>query len=67
MAKFRLWEIRDKRGITLAELEKMTGLGKTTLNNIENGKVSPTICEVERICKALDISFKELFESEYNP
>ncbi len=67
MAQFRLWEIRNKRGITLIELGKMTGLGKTTLNNIENGKVPPTVYEVEKICKALGMTFKELFHSKYNP
>lgn len=67
MAEFHLWEIRNGKGITLKELEKMTGLGKTTLNNIENKKVSPTIYEVERICEALGITFKELFVSQYNP
>lgn len=59
--------MRRKRGITLKELEKMTGLGKTTLNNIENEKVSPTLLELEKICKGMGITFKELFRSEYNP
>ncbi len=66
MAVIHLWQIRHERGITLKELEKLTGLGKTTLNNIENEKVSPTICEVEMICEALGITFKELFSSKYN-
>lgn len=67
MASIHLWEIRHKRGITLKELEKLTGLGKTTLNNIENEKVSPTVNEVEMICEALEITFKELMESNFNP
>ena len=67
MAVIYLWQIRRQRGITLKELEKMTGLGKTTLNNIENQRVSPTIKSAERICEALGITFKDLFESEYNP
>ncbi len=67
MAEFHLWEIRNGRGITLKGLEKMTGIGKTTLNNIENSRVSPTIYEMERICGALGVTFKELFDSEYNP
>lgn len=66
MAVIHLWEIRHKRGITLKELEEMTGIGKTTLNNIENGKNSPTLEEMERICRALDVPFMELFESEWN-
>lgn len=66
MAVIHLWEIRHKRGITLKQLEKMTGLGKTTLNNIENGGGSLTLYQMEIICKALNISFKDLFTSEYN-
>lgn len=67
MKNIRLWEIRHEKGITLMELQNLTGLGKTTLNNIENGKVSPTIYEVEKICRSLNITFKELFDSEFNP
>lgn len=66
MAVIHLWEIRHKWGITLKQLEKMTGLGKTTLNNIENGSGSLTLYQMEIICKALNISFKELITSEYN-
>ncbi len=67
MKNIRLWEIRHEKGITLMELQKLTGLGKTTLNNIENGKVSPTIYEVEKICRSLNVTFKELFDSDFNP
>ena len=49
------WQARHKRGITLKQLEKMTGIGKTTLNNIENGLVSPTLCQLEAIARALDV------------
>lgn len=66
MAEILLWQIRHERGITLMELEKKTGLGKTTLNNIENGKVSPTLDELERICEGMGVTFAELFRSKYN-
>ncbi len=66
MAEILLWQERRRRGITLQELERMTGLGKTTLNNIENGKVSPTLEELERICAGMGVTFRELFWSEYN-
>ncbi len=66
MAEILLWKIRHERGITLVELEKMTGLGKTTLNNIENGRVSPTIDEVEKICRGMGVTFRELVRSEYD-
>lgn len=66
MAEILLWNLRRERGITLKKLEKMTGLGKTTLNNIENGKVSPTIDEVEKICRGMGVTFEELVRLEYN-
>ncbi len=67
MAEIHLWQIREREGISLRKLEEVTEIGKTTLNNIENGKISPTIEQVEKICKALGITFKELFSSKYNP
>ena len=59
------WQARHKRGITLKQLEEMTGIGKTTLNNIENGLVSPTLCQLEAIARALDVKMTDLFTSEY--
>lgn len=59
------WQARHKRGITLKQLEEMTGIGKTTLNNIENGLVSPTLRQLEVIARALDVKMTDLFTSEY--
>ena len=59
------WQARHKRGITLKQLEEMTGIAKTTLNNIENGLVSPTLRQLEAIARALDVKMTDLFTSEY--
>ena len=59
------WQARHKRGITLKQLEEMTGIGKTTLNNIENGLVSPTLRQLEAIARALEVRMTDLFTSEY--
>lgn len=40
--KILVWEMRTSKGFTLMELSKKSGIGKSTINNIENGKVSPT-------------------------
>lgn len=63
--KVILWEQRTSNGYTLMELAKKSGLGKSTLNNIENGKVSPTLFQLEMIAIALDTKITDLFESEY--
>ena len=47
------------------QLAKKSGIGKSTLNNIENGKVSPTLFQLEMISIALDVKIIDLFGSEY--
>lgn len=59
------WKARTEKGLTLKQLEALTGIGKTTLNNIENGLVSPTLRQMEVIARALDTKITALFESEY--
>ena len=63
--KVLLWEIRTEKRFTLMGLAKKSGIGKSTLNNIENGKVSPTLFQLETIAIALDVKITDLFESEY--
>ena len=53
--QIRLWEMRTAKGLTLMELAKKSGIGKSTLNNIENGKVSPTLFQLETIAIALGV------------
>lgn len=60
-----LWQARTKKDISLKTLEKITGISKSTLNNIENGKTFPTLIQLEIIAKALNTKITDLFESEY--
>lgn len=60
-----LWDKRTEKRFTLMSLAKESGIGKSTLNNIENGKVSPTLFQLETIAVALNIKITDLFESEY--
>lgn len=63
--KILVWEMRTSKGFTLMELSKKSGIGKSTINNIENGKVSPTLFQLEMIAIALGVKITDLFESEY--
>ena len=38
MLKVNLWEVRTAKGLKLEAVAVMTGVSKSTLNNIENGK-----------------------------
>ena len=56
MVKIMLKEIRTQRKITLRQLEALSGISISTLCRIENGEVSPTIFELDRIAIALDVN-----------
>lgn len=64
MVEVLTWQVRQKRGLTLRQLEELTGIGKTTLNNIENGLVSPTLNQIEAIARALGVNMSDLYTSE---
>ncbi len=65
MLKVNLWEVRTAKGLKLEAVAVMTGVSKSTLNNIENGKTSPTLENLEKIAKGLDCRMSDLYDSEY--
>jgi transcriptional regulator with XRE-family HTH domain len=65
MVIIKLWEIRTAKGLKLEAVAAATGVSKSTLNNIENGKTSPTLANLEKIAKGLGCRISDLYESEY--
>ena len=65
MVIIKLWEIRTAKGLKLEAVAAVTGVSKSTLNNIENRKTSPTLANLEKIAKGLGCRISELYESEY--
>lgn len=63
--KILIWQIRTAKRITLVELAKRSGIGKSTINNIENEKVSPTLMQLESLAAALEVHITDLFESDW--
>ena len=63
--KILTWQARNDKRISLVKLSQMTGISTSTLNNIENEKVSPTMAELETIAKALNVRITDLFDSDY--
>ncbi len=59
------WQARTKQSINLVKLSQLTGISKSTLNNIENGRTSPTLKQLEVIAIALNVRITDLFSSEY--
>lgn len=60
-----VWNARNKKGCTLKQLAELSGIPKSTINNIENGLTSPTILQLEKLAKALDVRINDLFESDF--
>ena len=54
-------EERKARKISQEKLSKITGLDRTFISLIENGKRSPTLTTIVKISAALQISPSELF------
>ena len=59
------YEVRMQHGLTLKQMSELTGISKTTLNEIENDHRSPTLDTLVQVAKALDIKVTDLFESDY--
>ncbi len=65
MVKIKLWEVRTAKGLKLEAVALLTGVSKSTLNNIENGKTSPTLVNMEKIARGLGCRISDLYDSEY--
>jgi transcriptional regulator with XRE-family HTH domain len=56
-----LQDERKAKKISQEKLAKLTGLDRTFISLIENGKRNPTFTTILKICSALDIEPSELF------
>ena len=63
MIIIKVWEIRVKKKFTLRQLSKLTGITKSTLNNIENNRVDPKLSQLAKVAQALEVPIEELYES----
>lgn len=62
--KILIGEIRYAKRMTLKQLEALSGISKTTINDVENEKLSPTIAQLEAIARAMGVRITDLFDSE---
>lgn len=54
---------RQKRGYTLEDVYKLTGVAKSTISKIENNQISPSFEIVRTLAKGLSIDLPQLFDS----
>ena len=58
----RIKELRGKIGISQEELGFRSGVHRTYIASLEVGKRNVSIATLEKIVKALEVSFSEFFE-----
>jgi len=59
----RIRNLRGKAGLSLSELEAVSGIPKSTISKIENGHRNPRIETLYNIAKGLGVELKELFKT----
>ena len=63
--EIKTWNARIEKNYSLVKLSLKCGISKSTLNNIENSRTSPTLKQLESIAKALNCKITDLFDSYY--
>ena len=49
-----LRELRMAHGMTLAELERRTGIGQSNISRLESGRIDPKLSTLIRLLRGLD-------------
>lgn len=57
---YNLTKYRMEAGLTQKELAQITGIGKSTISDIENNKAHPTIPVILILCIVLEIQINKI-------
>lgn len=63
--KILLSEYMYENNLSIRQVAIMTGIPKSTINDIMNNRVSPTMDTMERLAAGLKAKISDLYESEY--
>ena len=58
----KLREFRRRVGLTLAEVEKMSGIPKSTLHDYEHGHIVPQLHQFKKLCGIYQLDIFEIME-----
>lgn len=64
MVNKKMKQARTDKGLSQAELAKMIGVSRQTINMIENGDYNPTIALCIKLCRVLEKTLDEIFWEE---
>lgn len=63
--KILLNEIMYRENLSVRQVSIMTGVPRSTISDIMNGKKMPRMDTMEQLAAGLKITISELYESEY--
>ena len=63
--KILLQEIMRSKSLTVRQVSIMTGVPKSTIEDIANDRTSPRINVLEELAKGLNVHITDLFDSPY--
>ena len=63
--KILLSKIMLEKKLTIRQVPIMTGISRSTVSRIMNGKVSPSADTLELLAKGLKVRIYDLIESDY--
>lgn len=58
---YMLYEKRMKKGLTIRDLERLSGVSRSQINKIENNLTHPTVYVLCRLAVALDVQPTHLY------
>jgi len=63
MAKNKIKDIREQKGLTQEEVAKKAGISANYFAKIERGAINTTIKKANKIAKALGVDVSDIFPS----
>lgn len=62
---YKIKEVRESKNISQEELSKKSGVSRTIISALENGKTNTTSKTLASIAKALGVSVDQIFYASY--
>lgn len=63
--KYHIYELRCRRNLSIRQLEQLSGVSKSTINNIENGRYDPSIKTLCLLAGALKVKPERLYSYQF--
>lgn len=57
----KIWEYREKQGLTQSELADLVGVRRETIVNLERGRYNPSLKLAMDIAKVFHVTVEEIF------